>query len=44
VVTPFRTINARVHGPGGWQVRFFQELETLEECTACEGFSIDDAR
>lgn len=29
--TPFRTVNARVQGPAGWQVTFFQELETLEE-------------
>lgn len=42
--TPFRTINARVQGPGGWQVTFFQELETLEERSARAGFTTDDAR
>lgn len=42
--TPFRTINARVQGPAGWQVTFFQELETLEQRTSREGFSTDDSR
>ncbi len=42
--TPFRTINARVQGPAGWQVTFFQELETLEERTSRQGFSTDDRR
>lgn len=42
--TPFRTINARVQGPAGWQVTFFQELETLEERAARDGFSTDDER
>ncbi|WP_378144319.1 VOC family protein [Cnuibacter sp. UC19_7] len=42
--TPFRTINARVQGPSGWQVTFFQELETLEERTARPGFTTDDDR
>ena len=44
VETPFRTINARVQGPAGWQVTFFQELETLEERTAHDGFTTDDQR
>lgn len=42
--TPFRTINARVQGPGGWQVTFFQELETLEQRQSRQGFATDDAR
>lgn len=42
--TPFQTINARVQGPAGWQVTFFQELETLEQRTAREGFTTDDDR
>ncbi|GGI39734.1 hypothetical protein GCM10010988_25550 [Cnuibacter physcomitrellae] len=42
--TPFRTTNARVQGPSGWQVTFFQELETLEERTARPGFTTDDER
>ena len=41
VATPFRTINARVDGPAGWQVTFFQELETLEERSRREGFTTD---
>lgn len=44
VRTPFRTLNARVQGPAGWQVTFFQELETLEERTRRDGFSTDDER
>ncbi len=44
VPTPFRTVNARVVGPGGWQVTFFQELESLEERATHEGFTTDDAR
>ena len=42
--TPFQTINARVQGPDGWQVTFFQELETLEERTNRDGFTTDDER
>ena len=44
VRTPFQTINARVQGPAGWQVTFFQELETLEERTTRPGFTTDDER
>ena len=42
--TPFRTINARVQGPAGWQVTFFQELESLEQRRSREGFATDDHR
>ena len=44
VRTPFRSLNARIEGPAGWQVTFFQELESLEERTRHEGFTTDDAR
>lgn len=44
VETPFRSLNARVAGPAGWQVTFFQELETLETRSQREGFHTDDAR
>lgn len=44
VETPFRSLNGRVEGPAGWQVTFFQELETLEERTARDGFTTDDER
>ncbi|RMI14054.1 VOC family protein [Cellulomonas triticagri] len=42
--TPFRSVNARVAGPDGWQVTFFQELETLDERRAREGFTVDGDR
>lgn len=42
--TPFRTCNARVQGPAGWQLTFFQELENLEERSARDGFTTDDER
>lgn len=44
VETPFRSLNARIQGPAGWQVTFFQELETLEQRTQREGFATDDRR
>lgn len=42
--TPFRTINARVQGPAGWQITFFQELETLKVRATRKGFATDAAR
>jgi len=42
--TPFRSRNARVQGPAGWQVTLFQELETLEERRGRPGFTTDDTR
>jgi uncharacterized glyoxalase superfamily protein PhnB len=42
--TPYQTVNARVQGPAGWQVTFFQELETLEERATREGFTTDNER
>ena len=44
VKTPFQSLNARVQGPAGWQVTFFQELETLEESASRDGFPTADAR
>ncbi|NNG38904.1 VOC family protein [Flexivirga sp. ID2601S] len=44
VETPFRSVNARVQGPAGWQVTFFQELETLEQRSQQPGFTTDDTR
>lgn len=44
VRTPFRSLNARVQGPAGWQVTFFQELESLAEREARPGFTVDDQR
>ena len=42
--TPFETINGRVQGPDGWQLTFFQELETLQERTGRKGFATDAHR
>ncbi len=42
--TPFQSINARIHGPAGWQVTFFQELESLDERAQRDGFTTDDNR
>ena len=44
VRTPFRSLNARVQGPAGWQVTFFQELESIEERAARPGFATDEDR
>lgn len=44
VETPFRSLNARVEGPAGWHVTFFQELETVEQRAQREGFLTDDVR
>lgn len=44
VTTPFQSLNARVQGPDGWQVTFFQELETIDQRSAREGFTTDDKR
>lgn len=44
VETPFRSLNGRVTGPAGWEITFFQELETLEERSQHEGFHTDDTR
>lgn len=42
--TPFQTINARVLGPAGWQVTFFQELESLDQRATRDGFTTDIER
>lgn len=42
--TPFRSLNARVQGPAGWQVTFFQELESLDQRQARTGFMTDGER
>ncbi len=44
VRTPFQSLNARVAGPAGWQVTFFQELETAEQRATRPGFTTDDQR
>lgn len=44
VRTPFRSLNARVQGPSGWQVTFFQEEETLAQRAARDGFTTDGDR
>lgn len=42
VRTPFRSLNARVQGPAGWQVTFFQELESPEQRAEREGSATTD--
>jgi catechol 2,3-dioxygenase-like lactoylglutathione lyase family enzyme len=42
--TPFRSLNARVRGPAGWQVTFFQELEGLQQRQLRAGFTTDELR
>lgn len=42
--TPFRSLNARVQGPAGWQITFFQELETPQQRQLRAGFKTDDLR
>lgn len=42
--TPFQTINARVQGPAGWQITFFQELEPLERRATRPGFHTEADR
>ena len=44
VETPFRSLNARLQGPAGWQVTLFQELETLDARRERPGFATDDER
>ena len=44
VETPWRSLNSRLGGPAGLQITLFQELETLEERTAREGFGTDTGR
>ena len=42
--TPWRSLNARLEGPGGLQLTIFQELESLEERRAREGFGTTGER
>jgi catechol 2,3-dioxygenase-like lactoylglutathione lyase family enzyme len=43
--TPWRSLNARLHGPGGLQLTLFQELTTVEERKHLDGFGAErDAR
>jgi catechol 2,3-dioxygenase-like lactoylglutathione lyase family enzyme len=37
--TPWRSLNSRLHAPADLQVTLFQELESLEERSAREGFT-----
>ena len=42
--TPWRSLNARLEGPGGLQLTIFQELEPLEERRGREGFGTTGER
>jgi predicted enzyme related to lactoylglutathione lyase len=44
VMTPWRSLNARMDAPAGQQITLFQETETLEQRSRREGFARDDAR
>ena len=44
VETPWRSLNARLEGPGGLQLTIFQELESLEERRGREGFGTTGER
>lgn len=40
-VTPWQSLNARLDGPAGLHLTVFQELRTLEERAALDGFGTD---
>ncbi|MGH8774362.1 MAG: hypothetical protein ACRDWI_04050 [Jiangellaceae bacterium] len=42
--TPWRSLNARLDAPAGMRITLSQELETLAERTAREGFGTDATR
>lgn len=42
--TPWRSLNARLDGPAGLRLTVFQELETLEERRARDGFGTNAGR
>ncbi|MGG5260347.1 VOC family protein [Phycicoccus avicenniae] len=44
VMTPWRSLNARLDAPAGLQITLFQETETAEERTARLGFGTDAGR
>ncbi|WP_043633091.1 VOC family protein [Nonomuraea candida] len=43
-VTPWQSLNARLDAPAGLHITVFQELRTLEEREALEGFGTDGDR
>ncbi|TMR11155.1 VOC family protein [Nonomuraea turkmeniaca] len=43
-VTPWESLNARLDAPAGLHITVFEELRTLEEREALDGFGTDDAR
>ena len=44
VETPWRSLNSRLDAPAGLQITLFQELESVEERAAREGFGTDAGR
>ncbi|MBM6398804.1 VOC family protein [Phycicoccus sonneratiae] len=44
VLTPWRSLNARLDVPAGLQVTLFQETETTAERAAREGFATEEGR
>ncbi|MGI5421853.1 VOC family protein [Actinomadura luteofluorescens] len=43
-VTPWQSLNARLDAPGGVQITLFEELTTLEERSALDGFGTEQER
>ena len=42
--TPWRSLNSRLEAPAGLQITLFEELESIEERSAREGFGTDAGR
>ena len=42
--TPWRSLNSRLDAPAGLQITLFEELVTLEERAALDGFGTDGGR
>lgn len=42
--TPWHSLNSRLDAPAGLQISLFQELLTLEERAALDGFGTDESR
>ncbi len=42
--TPWRSLNSRLEVPAGLQITLFEELETLEERSARDGFGMGETQ
>ncbi|GAA0547715.1 VOC family protein [Actinomadura livida] len=43
-ITPWRSLNARLDAPGDVQITLFEELDTLDERSALDGFGTERGR